>query len=119
MLIDWKGLLQSDSTSSLKEGPKWCAGHQEYDRVHMTKTPYYSNSRSLPGIFRVTNQQNNRPFLGGGVALCRGYSRPILFVANRAVRFLKRTAGGDLISKHHHPKLIKKKLPPGGHHKGL
>ena len=67
MLIDWNGPLQTDRTSSLKEGPKWYAGHQEYDRVHMTKTPYYSTFRSLPGIFRVTNQQNNRPFLGGGV----------------------------------------------------
>ena len=48
MLIDWNGPLQTDRMSSLKEGPKWCAVHQEYDRVHMTKTPYCSKT---PGHF--------------------------------------------------------------------
>ena len=76
----------------------------------------YSTYRSIPGIFRVTNLQNRRPFWMGGLTLCRGHSRHILFTD---VSFLIKTAGGDLMSQHYHTKLIEKKLPPGGHHKGL
>ena len=72
--------------------------------------------------FHVTNQKIRSPFFWGGegvLPLCRGYSWHILFFDDRAVNFLIRTAGGDLIRKHYHTKLIEKNLPPGGHHKGL
>ena len=76
------------------------------DRVTMTDTQSIIQSTGQYLRFSVTNLQNRRPFSRGGLTLCRGHSRHILFTD---VSFLIRTAGGDLMSQHYHTKLIAKK----------
>ena len=107
MLTDWNRPIQTDRTFSLKKGSKLWVVFQEWQSNYDRQSKYYSIYRSIPEIFCVTNLQNRRPFWRGGLTLCRGHSRHILFTD---VSFLiRRTAGGDLMSQHYHTKLIAKK----------
>ena len=65
---DWLERASSNRPHVFSQGRAkvMCCSSGIWQSTYDQNSVLFKNFRSLPGIFRVTNQQNNRPILGGG-----------------------------------------------------